>query len=83
MVCGLDLTGSSIRVFLASLLAENFGAVMTGLEILKRDMDRLREAIRLDWQESDAKLLTTTERRHLKEPIVALMVELKLLFEQL
>ena len=56
---------------------------MTGLEILKRDMDRLREAVRLDWQDLDKRLLTTTERRNFKEPILALMVELKLLLEQL
>ena len=56
---------------------------MTGLDLLKRDMNRLREAIRLDWQQLDNKLLTTIERRNLKEPSVALMVELKLLLEKL
>lgn len=63
--------------------AENTGAIMTGLDILKRDMDRLREAIRLDWQELNKELLTTTERRKLKEPTAALIAELKLFLEQL
>ena len=56
---------------------------MTGLEILMRDMNRLREAIRLDWPDLDKKLLTSTERHKFKGPILALMVELKLLLEQL
>ncbi len=56
---------------------------MTGLEILKRDIVRLREAVRLDWQELDIKLLTTRERRNIKDPILSLMTELKLLLEQL
>ena len=58
-------------------------AGMTGLEILTRDMNRLREAIRLDWPDLDKKLLTSTDRHRFKEPILALMVELKLLLEQL
>ncbi len=57
--------------------------ILTGLEILKRDMDRLREAVRLDWQDLDKNLLTTTERRNFKKPILSLMAELKLLLEQL
>ena len=57
--------------------------IMTGLEILKRDMDRLREAIRIDWPDLDKMQLTTIERRNFKEPILSLMVELKLLLEQL
>lgn len=56
---------------------------MTGLEILKRDIVRLREAVRLDWQELDIKLLTTRERRNIKEPISSLMTELNVLLERL
>lgn len=59
------------------------GNAMTGLEILKRDIVRLREAVRLDWQELDIKLLTTRERRNIKEPISSLMTELNVLLERL
>ena len=76
------LTACSARLQLASR-EKIKGVGMTGLEILKRDMNRLREAIRLDWQDLDNNLLTRIERRSLKEPSVALMVELKLLLEKL
>ena len=56
---------------------------MIGLEILKRDMIELREAIRADWPDLRKTHLTSIERRNFKEPILALMVELKLLLEQL
>jgi hypothetical protein len=59
------------------------GNAMTGLEILKRDIVRLREAVRLDWQELDIKLLSPRERRNIKEPILSLIVELKHLVEKL
>jgi hypothetical protein len=56
---------------------------MTGLEILKRDIVRLREAVRLDWQELDIKLLSSKERKNIQEPILSLTIELKLLLERL
>ncbi len=56
---------------------------MIGLEILKRDMNELRDAIWADWPDLSKMNLTSIERRNFKEPILALMAELKLLLGQL
>jgi hypothetical protein len=50
---------------------------MTDQEILKRDIDSLRESIRLAWQDMASKPMSPTERRQLREGISQLVDELK------
>ena len=56
---------------------------MTEQEILKRDIDGLRESIRLGWVEMAEKPMSNLERQGLREHINLLINELKLLLERL
>ena len=56
---------------------------MIGLEILRRDMDELRDDVRADWPDLGKTRLTSIERRNFKVPILTLIAELKLLLGQL
>jgi hypothetical protein len=56
---------------------------MTEQEILKRDIDGLRESINLGWREMAEKTMTREERVELRKHINWLIDELKQLLERL
>lgn len=56
---------------------------MTSQEKLKRDIDTLRDSIKLDWQDLASKQLTQDERKGLKEHIEWCSSELNSLYERL
>ena len=56
---------------------------MTDQEKLKRDIDTLRESIRLGWVDMDSKSMTPDERRELRKHITGLVAELTVLLARL
>jgi hypothetical protein len=56
---------------------------MTSQEKLQRDIDTLRESIKLDWQDIATKQLSPTEKQGIKQHIQWCTDELKNLYERL
>lgn len=56
---------------------------MTSQEKLQRDIDTLRESIKLDWQDIATKQLSLTERKDIKQHIQWCSDELKSLYDRL
>ena len=56
---------------------------MTSQEKLQRDIDTLRESIKLEWQDIATKQLSITERQDIKQHIQWCSDELKNLYERL
>lgn len=56
---------------------------MTSQEKLQRDIDTLRESIKLEWQDIATKQLNITERQDIKQHIQWCTDELKNLYERL
>ena len=56
---------------------------MTSQEKLQRDIDTLRESIKLDWQDIATKQLSATERQGIRQHIQWCTDELKNLYEKL
>lgn len=66
----------------AYMLSAKHGGDMTDHEKLRQDIDTLRESIRIEWQEIEAKDLGTAERHDLMTHIKWCVNELGLLLQK-
>ena len=64
------------------MLSGKLGGDMTDHEKLRRDIDTLRESVRIEWQEIEAKNLGTAERHDLMTHIKWCVNELGLLLQK-